>query len=64
MGRCDTPKENIEKVLHVRQTHFPEQPIDWGHLLNSFVRGIHSSFGGLPFEERMQFLVECGLSEV
>jgi hypothetical protein len=29
MGRTDTPKERIENLLHVKQMHFPDQPIDW-----------------------------------
>jgi len=34
MGRTDTPKESIENLLHVKQMHLPEQPIDWDHLLD------------------------------
>ena len=26
MGRCDTPKENIESLLCAKQMHFLEQP--------------------------------------
>jgi hypothetical protein len=29
MGRCDTPTENIQNLLHVKRMHFPDQPIDW-----------------------------------
>jgi hypothetical protein len=36
MGRCDTPKENIENLLSVKQMHYPEQPIDWVYLLDEF----------------------------
>jgi hypothetical protein len=36
MGRCDTPKEQIENILSVRQMHFPDQLIDWRYLLNKF----------------------------
>jgi hypothetical protein len=36
MGRCDSPKERIENLLHVKETLFPEQPIDWVYLLNKF----------------------------
>jgi hypothetical protein len=63
MGRCDTPKERIENLLCVRQMHFPEQPIDWGYLLDKFEVPTRHSFDGLPFEERMQFLVTCCMSE-
>ena len=63
MGRCDTPKESIENLLRVKQMHFPEQPLDWGYLLNEFVKPSDFSFNGLPFQERMQFLFMCGLSE-
>ena len=61
MGRCDTPKESIENMLHVRQMHFPEQPIDWEYLLDEFVNLADPS--DLCFEstftERMQFLFMC-----
>jgi hypothetical protein len=63
MGRCDTPKESIENLLCVRQMHFHEQPIDWDHLLDEFVQPSDISFHGLPFQERMQFLIMCGVSE-
>jgi hypothetical protein len=36
MGRCDTPKERIENLLHVKHMHFQEQPIDWVYLLNKY----------------------------
>jgi hypothetical protein len=63
MGRCDTPKERIENLLCVKQMHFPEQPIDWDHLLDEFVKPSDLSFRGSPFQERMQFLVMCGISD-
>jgi hypothetical protein len=63
MGRCDTPKESIENLLRVKQMHFPSQPIDWDHLLDKFSSSSHFSFSGLLFQERMQFLVMCGMSE-
>jgi hypothetical protein len=65
MGRCDTSKEIIENLLHVKQMHFPEQPIDWGYLLDKFANDDYMSFSfsGVPFQERMQFLFMCGLSE-
>jgi hypothetical protein len=62
MGRCDTPKESIEKLLSVKQMHFPEQPIDWGVLLDHFVWSSQISFDGVLFQKRMQFLVMCSLS--
>jgi hypothetical protein len=62
IGRTDTPKENIENLLRVKQMHFPEQPIDWDHLLDGFSSSTLHSFWNL-FQERMQFLVMCGLSE-
>jgi hypothetical protein len=62
MGRCDTPKESIENLLSVKQMHFPDQTIDWEYLLDKFSSSSHHSFG-VPFRERMQFLVMCGLSE-
>jgi hypothetical protein len=62
MGGCDTPKERIENLLCVRQMHFSEQPIDWDHLLDEFVQPSQSSLHGSLFQERMQFLVMCGMS--
>jgi hypothetical protein len=62
MGRTDTPKERIENLLHVRQVHFPEQPIDWKYLLNEFVKPSDFYTNEL-FQERMRFLVMCGMSE-
>jgi hypothetical protein len=62
MGRCDTPKERIENLLHVQQTLFPEQPIDWEYLLDKFAEPSKCSFPGRPFLERMRFLFMCGLS--
>jgi len=63
MGRTDTPKESIAKLLHVKQIHFTEQLIDWDHLLDEFMRPSSFSFDGALFRERMQFLVMCGISE-
>jgi hypothetical protein len=60
IGRCDTPKENIENMLHVKQVHFSEQPIDWVYLLNKFAEPSSSC---ASFQKRMQFLVMCGMSE-
>jgi hypothetical protein len=62
MGRTDTPKENIENLLRVKQMHFPEQPIDWDYLLDEFASNSYVSFPGAPLQERMRFLVTCGLS--
>jgi hypothetical protein len=61
MGRCDTPKESIENLLRVKQLHFPEQPIDWDHLLDEMIRLFYFSFPS-QIRERMQFLVMCGMS--
>jgi hypothetical protein len=61
MGRCDTPKENIDNLLRVKQKLFPEQPIDWEYLLNDFMRPSNVCFQSF-FTERMQFLVTCGMS--
>jgi hypothetical protein len=59
MGRCDTPKESIEKLLCVKQMHFPEQPINWEYLLEKFAQPF--SFGA-PFQKRMRFHFMCGLT--
>ena len=63
IGRCDTPKESIENLLCVKQMHFPDQTIDWVYLLDKFSSSSHYSLGGAPFQERMQFLVMCGMSD-
>jgi hypothetical protein len=62
MGRCDTPKESIENLLHVKKMHFPEQPIDWNYLLDKFA--CHSNFymSAMLFQQHMQFLYMCGMS--
>jgi hypothetical protein len=62
MGRCDTPKESIENILSVKEMHFPEQSIDWGYLLDEFAKPSYYSFSGAPLQERMQFLLMCGMS--
>jgi hypothetical protein len=62
MGRCDTPKGSIENLLCVKQMHFPDQTIDWEYLLDKFSSSSHYSLGGLPFQERMKFLIMCGMS--
>jgi hypothetical protein len=63
MGRTDTPKENIEKLLHVRQLHFPEQPIDWEYLLDKFALRPDFYMSVVWLQERMKFLFKCGMSE-
>jgi hypothetical protein len=62
MGRTDTPKESIENLLCVKQMQFPDQPLDWEYLLDEFVKPSDHSFG-VPFRERMRFLVMCGMSD-
>jgi hypothetical protein len=62
MGRCDTQKERIENLLHVKQTLSPNQPINWDYLLDKFAESSERSFPGVPFHERMQFLFTCGMS--
>jgi hypothetical protein len=62
MGRTDTPKENIENLLHVKQMFFPEQSIDWEYLLDEFA--VHSYFCfQSTFTNRMQILFICGMSD-
>jgi hypothetical protein len=63
MGRTDTQKECIENMLRMKQLLFPEQSIDWEYLLDKFTSPLDISFDGLLFQERMQFLIMCGLSE-
>ena len=55
--------ECIENLLQVKQIQFPSQPIDWEYLLDQFALPSHYSFDGAPFQERMQFLFMCGMSE-
>jgi hypothetical protein len=63
MGRCDTPKESIENMIQMKQLHFPEQQLDWEHLLDEFAKPLNlHSFGGLPNQERLKFLFMCGMS--
>jgi hypothetical protein len=62
MGRTDTPKENIESLLCVKQMRFPEQTINWEYLLDKFT-GQSNFCMRRTFRERLQFLVMCGLSE-
>jgi hypothetical protein len=48
----------------MKQMHFPDQPIDWDHLLDKFANDqLYYSFDGALFQERMQFLVMCGMSD-
>ena len=61
MGRCGTPKESIENLLRVKQIHFPDQPINWGYLLDFFVEPSTRNFHGASFHERMRFLFMCGM---
>ena len=63
LGRCDTPKEIIENLLCARQMYFPEQPINWEYLLDEFAKLSTRNFHGAMFQERMQFLFICGMSE-
>jgi hypothetical protein len=62
IGMCDTPKESIENLLRVKQMRFPEQSLDWEYLLDEFVQTLGVSISGAPFQERMQFLLMCGMS--
>jgi hypothetical protein len=62
MGRCDTPKECIENLLHVKKVHFPEQPIDWNYLLDKFARYSDFYMSAMLFQQYMKFLVMCGMS--
>jgi hypothetical protein len=63
MGRTDTPKENIERVLHVRLMHFHDQTFDWEYLLDKFAQRSDFCMTGELFQERMRFLFKCGLSD-
>jgi hypothetical protein len=62
MGRCDTPKESIEQLLRVKQMHFPDQTINWDHLLNMLSQASDFSFKSF-FKAKMQFLGMCGMAE-
>jgi len=67
-GRCDTPKENIENILCVKQIDFPEQQlIDWDYLLDN-ISGYYAQFyflsrSGEAFIEKMRFLIMRGMAE-
>ena len=58
------PKESIENLLCVKQMHFTEQPINWEYLLDKFAQPSDIPFSGAPFQERMQFLFMCGMSNL
>jgi hypothetical protein len=62
IGRTDIPKQRIENLLCVKQIHFPDQPLDWGYLLNEFAQSFNFHQSGMLRQERMCFLVMCGLS--
>ena len=64
MGRRDTPieRERIKNLLHVKQTLFPEQPLNWDYLLNKFAEPSNCTLSGGLFQERMRFLFTCGMS--
>jgi hypothetical protein len=42
--------------------HFPDQPIDWGYLLDKFMCPSSFCFKS-TFTERLQFLIMCGMSD-
>jgi hypothetical protein len=42
--------------------HFPNQPIDWDHLLDSFANTSHFSFGSTFIQKDCNFLFMCGMS--
>jgi len=63
MGLCDTAKESIEKLISVRNINFPEQPINWGYLLDQFAFFSPILLPVYLFRDRMQFLVTCCMSE-
>jgi hypothetical protein len=63
MGRCDTPKERIANLLHVKQILFPVQQLNWEYLLDKFAEPSNCTFPGVPFHERMRFLFTCGMSD-
>jgi hypothetical protein len=49
IGRCDTLKESIGNLLHVKQMHFPDHPLHWDLLLDKFAKPSWVSFYGAPF---------------
>jgi hypothetical protein len=55
--------ECIENLLRVKQMHFPDQTINWVYLLDKFALPSHYSLGGLPFQERIKYLIMCGISD-
>ena len=63
MGRTDTPKENIENLLCLKLIHFPEQPLNWGYLLDEFAESSENYTNPRINQERMQYLIMCGLSD-
>jgi hypothetical protein len=63
IGRTDTPKESIENLLCVKQMHCPYQPIDWEYLFGKFAQRSNCHMSTLLFQERLQYLVMCGMSD-
>jgi hypothetical protein len=63
MGRCDTPKERIENLLHVKHMHFQDQSLNWVYLLNKLAEPFNCAFSEVPFRERMRFIFTCGMSD-
>ena len=40
MGRFNTSKESIKYMLRVKQMHFPDQLLDWDHLLDAITNSV------------------------
>jgi hypothetical protein len=62
MGRTDTPKESIENLLCMKQMHYPEQPIDWDHLLDVIAASYRFNTPA-SFQDIMPYLVMCSMSD-
>jgi hypothetical protein len=62
IGRCHTPKENIESLLCAKQMHFSEQPLDWEYLLTRFASSSSRFNNVVLFQEQMRFLFMGGMS--
>ena len=63
MGRFNTSKESIKYMLRVKQMHFPDQLLDWDHLLDEITNSVDIlNQTTQSITERIQFIVMCDMS--
>jgi hypothetical protein len=65
IGRFNTSKESIKfkYMLRVKQMHFPDQTLDWDHLLHEITNSVYVlNPPTQSITERIQFIVMCDMS--